>query len=398
MNISAISAGKAHACALTTSGGLKCWGWNNYGQLGDGTHTSRSLPMYVSGMESGIVDVSTGYGHTCALTASGGVKCWGSNIRGVLGDGTTTPRSLPVDVAGLSSDVVEISVGNSFSCAVTVDGGVKCWGDNTNGQLGDGTTTNRYTPVSVIGLTEPVESVAAGFADSACALTVSGGVMCWGWNNNGQLGNGTTTNSSSPVNVIGLSSGVLSLDLGYYHACAVTSSNGVVCWGDNSYAQLGNGTLTDRSIPGDVSGLPNGVVSVDMGSIHSCALTSAGGLKCWGNNGDGRLGDGTVIQRSTPVDVIGLGSGIAAVSPGFEFTCAVTAVGGAKCWGNNSFGQLGASMGVNSSVPVDVLVKILESSPSPTNTKTPTKSATLTTTPTNTRTSTPTVTPSLTPP
>jgi alpha-tubulin suppressor-like RCC1 family protein len=147
-----ISAGNSHACALTTSGGVKCWGLNDTGALGDGTTTDRSTPVNVSGLSSGVAQISSGFGHTCALTTSGRAECWGSNGSGTLGDGTRTDRLTPVTVTGLSSGVAQISAGIGQTCAVTTSGRAECWGWNAFGQLGDGTTTNRRTPVTVSGL------------------------------------------------------------------------------------------------------------------------------------------------------------------------------------------------------------------------------------------------------
>jgi alpha-tubulin suppressor-like RCC1 family protein len=209
----AIAAGGLHTCALTAGGGVKCWGRNNRGQLGDGTTTNRNTPVNVSGLTSGVDAIAVGRYHTCALTAGGGVKCWGRNIYGQLGDGTWTQRTTPVDVSGLTSGVAAIAAGGYHTCALMEGGGVKCWGRNSYGQLGDGTTTDRNMPADVSGLTSEVAAIAAGW-DHTCALT-AGGVKCWGRNSNGQLGDETTTDRDIPVDVSGLTSGRWEL-----HLCA----------------------------------------------------------------------------------------------------------------------------------------------------------------------------------
>jgi alpha-tubulin suppressor-like RCC1 family protein len=248
--------------------------------------------------------VSAGAFHTCALTASGGVKCWGLNRFGELGDGTTTKRTEPVDASGLGSGVAAISAGAYHTCALTTSGGVKCWGYNGAGQLGDGTTTTRKKPVNVSGLGSGVAAISAGVSHT-CALTTSGGVKCWGWNDYGQLGDGTTTYRTKPVNVSGLGSGVAAISAGGNHTCALTTSGGVKCWGLNDSGELGDGTRHSRLAPVDVSGLGSGMAAVSPGLYHTCALTTWGGVKCWGSNDFGELGDGTLRSRLAPVDVSG---------------------------------------------------------------------------------------------
>jgi len=299
--ISAIAAGWWHTCALTASGGVKCWGQNAHGELGDGTTEESWTPVDVIGLTSGVSAITAGWGHTCAVTASGGVKCWGYNDDGELGDGTTTERHTPVDVSGLTRGVDAIDAGGWHTCAMKHGSGLKCWGGNGAGQLGDDTTTDRYTPVNVGGLTSGVFDFSAG-GWHTCALT-PGGVKCWGLNINGQLGDGTTDYRTKPVNVIGLTSGVDAIDAGEYHTCALTSGGGVKCWGWGG--QMGNGTNTDSTTPVEVSDLTSGVSAITAGGNHTCALTASGGVKCWGDNWLGQLGDGTTTDRRTPVDVVG---------------------------------------------------------------------------------------------
>jgi len=320
-----------HTCAVTTAGGVKCWGDNRYGQLGDGTTTNRPTAEDVDGLTSGVVAVAAGDSHTCALTTTGGLKCWGRDLRGELGDGTTTQRLTAVDVAGLSSPIAAIATGAAHTCAVTTEGGAKCWGDNAVGQLGDGTKIQRQTAVDVSGLTSGVVAVAAGSLHT-CALTADGGVKCWGDNQEGKVGDGTTTRRLTAVDVSGLTNGVAAIA----GTCALTRAGGVKCWGPGV---LGNGAtwLT----PLDIAGLTSGVAAIAEGGGHKCALTVGGGVKCWGLNTSGQVGDGTTTLRPTAVSVSGLTSGVVAVAAGSGHTCALTADGGVKCWGAYDDGRLG---------------------------------------------------------
>jgi len=356
-----VSAGFQHTCALTSAGGVSCWGENLNGQLGDGTNTSSSTPVSVVGLSSGVAAVSSGLQHTCALTTAGGVKCWGFNGFGQLGDGTTTNRNTPVDVTGLTSGVAAISAGRYHACVVTTTGGAKCWGSNFWDQLGDGSALIfRSTPVNVSGLLSGVAAVSAGDFHT-CALTTAGGLRCWGDNLAGQLGDGTTTDRMTPVDVSGLISGVAAVSAGRFHTCALTTTGGVKCWGSNSFGQLGDGTTGSfRSTPADVSGLSSGGAAVsasggDPDASHTCAVTTAGGVKCWGKNLAGQLGDGTTIDRNTPVDVSTLVSGVAGVSTGGQHTCARLTVGTVKCWGDNALGQLGDGTSIGQTTPVEVV-------------------------------------------
>jgi alpha-tubulin suppressor-like RCC1 family protein len=256
----------------------------------------------VSGLSSGVSAIATGSLQTCALTRAGGVKCWGSNSYGQLGNGTKTDSPTPVDVSGLGGGVIAIATGLDHTCAVTVSGGVKCWGWNEYGQLGNGTKTDSPTPVDVSGLSSGVSAIAAGF-EHTCILTSAGAVKCWGGNQVGQLGNGTKTDSPTPVDVSGLSSGASAIATGGFHTCILTSAGAVKCWGGNHLGQLGNGTNTDSPTPIDVNGLSSGVSAIATGERHTCILTSDGGAKCWGRNFNGQLGDGTTTDHWTPVDL-----------------------------------------------------------------------------------------------
>ena len=364
--VKAISTGWSLTCALTTAGGIKCWGVNYFGQLGDGTNTDQDIPVDVLGLTSGVAAISAGSYHACALTVAGAVKCWGRNTEGELGDGTTRNQPTPVDVVGLTSGMSAISAGANHSCALTTSGGVKCWGDNYMGELGDGTTTVRSFPVDVLGLASGVRAISAGgymplagggdrnFGDHTCALTTVGGVKCWGGNYFGELGDGTTTDRSAPVNVSGLSGGVSAITAGGLHTCVATTAGGVQCWGSNDSGQLGNGATTHYTVPIAVNGTSGGVSTIALGRGYTCVLNTAGGAQCRGRNDYGQLGDGTTASRYTAADVSGLTTGVSAISAGSDHACALTVAGGVKCWGDNSHGQLGDGTTTEQHIPVSV--------------------------------------------
>jgi alpha-tubulin suppressor-like RCC1 family protein len=352
--VKTITVGWRHTCALMSDGGVKCWGNNHEGQLGDGSESDMNAPAEVVGLMSNTTGIAAGERHTCALTTAGGVKCWGNNHDGQLGDGTRIDRVTPVDVVGLASGVTAITAGWRHTCALMSDGGVKCWGNNHEGQLGDGSESDMNAPAEVVGLMSNTTGIAAGERHT-CALTTAGGVKCWGNNHDGQLGDGTRIDRVTPVDVVGLASGVTAITAGWRHTCALMSDGGVKCWGNNHDGQLGDGTDSERLTPVEVKGLSSGVLAITARWRHTCALTTAGGVKCWGNNHDSQLGDGTKIGRHTPVDVDGLASGVTAITAGWRHTCALASTGGVKCWGNNHEGQLGDGTGADKRTPVDVL-------------------------------------------
>ena len=327
-----------HSCAVTAAGGLKCWGNNNYGQLGDGTTVLSPNPVDVQGLSNGVIQVAAGNGHTCALTSVGGVKCWGYNYYGQVGDNSTTDRSTPTDVVGLTSGVRAVFAGVRMSCAITTGNVAKCWGMNDWGELGDGTVTRRRVPIDVVGLGANVETMAVGYRH-ACAVLFSGALKCWGNNDYGQVGDGTLTQRLSPVAVVGYDSGVLGVAVGLVYSCAVSTLGAVKCWGDNTEGQLGNGTTVGSNTPIDVTGLGSEVVqlAIQTGSSTSCALLADGSAKCWGDNGRGQVGDGTKITRSIPTGVQGLSQRITSFSNG----CVVLEDSTAYCWGENGTGARG---------------------------------------------------------
>lgn len=355
INTIAVSLGIYHSCALNSSGAVKCWGENINRQLGDGTNIDRNIPVIISSLNSGVLAIGAGSSHTCVIAESGEPKCFGGNWYGQIGDGNTGHKTHPVDVTGLTSDVLTIDAGGFHSCAITGSGGAKCWGDNGFGQLGNETTEDSPFPRDVTGLTSGVSSIRCGGGWHTCALTTLGAVKCWGDNLYGQLGNNTNSGTAIPVDVTGLTDDIVAIDEGRWHSCALTSTGGVKCWGLNDDGQLGDGTWNNSNVPVDVVGLPPDVIALTSGWYHNCVLTSMGEIKCWGQDLDGQLGDGFLLNSNTPVDVAGLGSAAIQVSGGGDHTCALLDTGGIQCWGYNGSGQLGVGTSTDSPLPLDVI-------------------------------------------
>ncbi len=355
--IAAVTAGMFHTCAITGQGGVLCWGDNFGGQLGDGSKVSHPAPVPVRGLATGVRELAAGSMHTCALTVGGGVLCWGNNGFGQLGAAAPAAESLfPTPVAGLSAGVLALAAGASHTCALTAGGAVYCWGDNEAGQLGDGATQNRSSPVLVTGLAGGVQAITAG-VEHTCALLTGGGIKCWGNNAYGQLGDGSGSDHKTPVDVIRLGGAAQQLQAAAYHTCAVVAG-AALCWGSNNVGQLGDGTTAGKLAPAPVHA-PGGamlanVLRIAGGETHTCALLAGGSVTCWGDNYYGQLGDNTADDHLLPNPVSTLARGVQAISAGLRHTCAVTAGGGVACWGWDLDGQLGNGHGSDQLAPAPV--------------------------------------------
>ena len=354
LHVTQIAVGSAHTCAVTTGGGVKCWGFNSKGQLGDGTYTARSYPGDVQNLTSGVSKIFMGAMHTCALQSNGALSCWGQNEGGQLGDSTKTNKPTP-SVVSLPGAVMSAGLGSTHSCVALVSGEAYCWGQNNYGQLGDGTQQEKLTPTAVTNLPSSVAQVTAGQSHS-CAMTSAGAVMCWGWNYHGQLGDGGTATRPTPELVAGLDP-VQEIHSGFgaNHTCALLTSGQIQCWGQNGSGQLGNAATTNSPTPVYVVDFPiGGAKSLSVGSSHTCAVSTSNAARCWGFNNQGRLGTGDTTNSSIPLTVSGLSSGVTSVTAGGSHSCARLSAGYAKCWGAGSAGQLGTGSTTSSLVPVDV--------------------------------------------
>jgi alpha-tubulin suppressor-like RCC1 family protein len=351
-----MEAGGYHSCQKTPAGGLLCWGRNHLdagegGQLGVGDYTDRSQSTPVLNATMNMSSVDPGMFHTCSIDNTGDVKCWGVAGLGRIGDGSTSDKLAPVQVSGLGmGSTIEVSSGGTGSCALSPDAKLKCWGDNTRGEVGDGTMTPRPTPTSVPDLGATVLDVSFG-GSHACAIVSGGFVRCWGANDSGQLGDGSRMDRPRPVLVSGLSN-VARLSTGESHTCAILKTGELYCWGDNSSGQLGAMTVNPSSpTPVKVAAVSN-PTAVSAGGAHTCALLPTGQIQCWGANDSGQLGDGTMMGRPAPMPVSGITDGTT-ISCGHAHTCARTQ-SGTRCWGNNEFGQLGDGTTMNRPTPVIV--------------------------------------------
>jgi alpha-tubulin suppressor-like RCC1 family protein len=313
---------------------------NNHNQLGDGTGIDRARPVKVRGSALRFIAIAGGNFHTCALSEEKAFFCWGKNDQGQLGNGTLLGFPYPVKVSPPlpSPPLAQIDAGEAHTCAVADTGEIYCWGDNSSGQLGDGTTENRLRPTHVSHLAEASTAVTAGGAHT-CALSGTGKLYCWGYNGYGQLGDGTTISRTVPIQVP-LTRSVQAVAAAGSHTCALLTDGAVYCWGDNSDGQLGDGSEEDRVTPTAVQGITEKVTFIGIGTNHSCAGLMSGRLLCWGDNVRGQLGDGTELPRTTPTTVPYASGTFAAMSGGIDHSCALTTDGGVHCWGDGGFGRV----------------------------------------------------------
>ncbi|WP_018908983.1 Ig-like domain repeat protein [Salinispora arenicola] len=329
--ITAIAGSDANSFALTSTGAVLAWGNNTGGELGDGTNTDRTTPVAVK-LPTGttVTAIAVGTFHTLALTSTGALLAWGGNGFGELGDGTTTARNEPVPVnVPAGTTITAIAGGRGHSLALTSTGTVLAWGKNNEGQLGDGTNANSTTPVDVDLPPGTTVTAIAGGGSNSLALTSAGTVLAWGLNSSGQLGDGTTTDRSTPVDVnLPPGTTVTAIAGGDPNSLALTSAGTVLAWGLNSSGQLGDGTTTDSTTPVDVNLPPDTTITAITAhdGSHSLALTSTGTILAWGSNSSGELGDGTTTNRSTPVDVnLPPGTTVTAIDNGDDHSMALSA-------------------------------------------------------------------------
>ena len=343
----------AHACAILMTGAVTCWGENGSGQLGTGDTTPLLTPSAPLAFPDGAGfvphELVLGNEHTCATSADGRIKCWGDNQQGQLGPGVTGDRHTPgADLRLRGRAVKALAAGGDHTCAILDGGAVKCWGRNADGQLGLGDLTNRGDGPGQMGdslpevaLGAPAIAVAAGAAHS-CVVTSDGGVRCWGAGTAGQLGlgnnSGTLVPPSSAVALPGAATAVVAGD---DFSCALLASGQAVCWGAAARGQLGTGEVVDHAAPAAPIGFPAKATALVAGARHACALLEDGRIACWGANDSGQLGLGDQEDRTRPTTVDTNGGRARAVAAGGATTCVLVDGGAVTCWGANDRGQLG---------------------------------------------------------
>jgi alpha-tubulin suppressor-like RCC1 family protein len=336
---------------------VSCWGYNAYGMLGDGTMDDSTTPVQVKDL-TGALGVSVSGYNACSITPSGSVRCWGDNFDGELGTTTITSSSTPVEVPNVGH-AVQVAVGRDFACALLSNRTATCWGANNLGQLGNGQLGGSpyyMAPASPVARLAGATSITAGYGH-ACALMADGTVRCWGDNQSSQLGTAqVSVDSPVPVAVDGLT-GVVAVSAGWANTCALLADQSVWCWGDNSHGGLGGGAAL-ANVPSSATPVKVEGITATAISVHetACALLVDHTVACWGHNETGTLGNGSLTDSSVPVPVTGLANATGIVT-GDTHTCAALADGSYACWGNDQRGQLGD--GTTTSSPTAVAVTVL---------------------------------------
>jgi alpha-tubulin suppressor-like RCC1 family protein len=353
-----VSAGEDHTCVTSSTGSVRCIGGNSFGQIGIGaspsTVTTPAVPTGLTGISFSSIDA--GGGHTCAAGATSGYFCWGFNTTRQLGDGTTVPKSTPISVTGLSGQFVQAVTADGHSCAVQAQGSVVCWGQNSSGESGTGTTSTTVAPTSVVGLATTVTRIAAS-SRHTCAVLGNGSVQCWGLNSQGPLGMGgvdfTQRSQATTPNNLRANVSIIDVATGHDHTCLLYRDGIVQCVGQNDVGQMGIGSSSNREMT-FVSAQVSGVSAIAAGDDFTCAIVSNGsGVSCWGKGTSGQLGNGASSNSSAPVSVTGLTGTITGITAGEKYACALIDNNTVKCWGDNANSQYGVN-GSSSAVAVEI--------------------------------------------
>ena len=349
---SVMDTGAAHTCGILDNGSAMCWGRDSNGQLGDGGESATNIrPSTYIDMPNDVTisQIFAGPFRTCAIFSNDATKCWGFNEDGQSGDESTNTYKSPTNAVMFPEGRVaeSIGMGNKHTCAILDNGQLTCWGADLHGALGNGDSNSedQYTPVII---PTPADRTAINIdagVSHTCILMDDGGIMCWGRDNAGQLGNGESSPTTyAPESDVILPEGRVATDfsVGNEHSCAILDNDSVVCWGMNNYGQLGDNSTTNAKIPTFVH-LPNGskATKISSGSGHTCATIDNGSLYCWGHNKNSRLGIGTSGGVRTIPMFVSSNQSIIEISASAEHTCVLSENGSISCWGRNNYGQLG---------------------------------------------------------
>jgi len=341
---------------------LFTWGLGTSGQLGDNTATSKSNPVQTIAQGNNWKQVACGSnnlgnGFTAAIKTDGTLWCWELGTSGQLGDNTATSKSSPVQTVTFGTNWKQVSGGSTHTVAIKTDGTLWLWGSNFGGQLGDNTTTARSSPVQTVTFDTNWKQVSGGSTHTV-AIKTDGTLWLWGANTNGQLGDNTTTNRSSPVQTVAFGTNWKQVTCGSNHTAAIKTDGTLWCWGENSSGQLGDNTATSKSSP--VQTVTFGTnwkqVTISAQSNHTVAIKTDGTLWLWGSNAGGQLGDNTTTNRSSPVQTVTFSTNWKQVSGGFALTAAIKADGTLWLWGTNTNGQLGDNSVTARSSPVQTTI------------------------------------------
>lgn len=304
---------------------------------------------------SGIVSLATGSRHTCTVASDGSVVCWGENDEGQLGDGLTDPTMAPVSIGGGAPAASAVGAGGDTSCLVTMSGEVYCWGDNGDGEVAGASSDVWTTPRRIEGVADALSvAVGSGAVGSGhvCARLQGGQVMCWGSNGHGESGR-RPSDEPAPPTIVEDVEGVTDVAAGVGFTCAAIDDGSVQCWGENDMGQLGDGTTTDRASPVQATGIDD-AMAVAAGDAHACALSAGGSVSCWGDDNYGQLGQGSVGDSSPMPEQVEMLTDVQDVVAGSFYACALTTDGAVSCWGQNIWGQLGNGDREHTGTPVSV--------------------------------------------
>jgi len=351
-----ISTSYDHNMVIKTTGRLFGWGGNGFREIGNNTSTNPIMtPVSIAGAVKTFCKITTGYGYTVSITNRGRVWAWGDNSNGQLGDNSTTQRVTPVSVLGAVKTFCEISSGPAGQHVIAIDknGRVWAWGNNNNGRLGDNSVTSRRTPVSVAGAIKTFCKIAASNNHSV-AIDKNGRVWAWGANFNGQIGDNTIVSKNTPVSILGGVKTFCQIYAGQIHVIAIDKNGRLWSWGDNTNAQLGDNSITARRTPVSVLGTAKTFCQISAGVAHSVGIDRNGKIWCWGTNNNGQLGDGTQVSKRTPVSIYGTKT-FCRISAGLNHTIAVDSSGNVWSWGENISGVLGNNASLSKRTPVSIL-------------------------------------------